>query len=584
MNNTNSKREGTQSLSRRPVRCAIYTRVSTDDQAKGEYSSLRAQKDICEHYISIHREDGWVSAVHFEDPGFTGSDMDRPGIKALLSEVRAGNVDMLVVYKLDRISRSLRQFYDFWETLQHHNVHFASATQQIDTATPHGMLFLNMLLSFGEFEREQTRERTVSKLSERAKHGKWNGGWTPLGYVYDKTTQKLAPNPDEKKLIEDVFNQAIRLKNPTAVAKHLNDLGCRTRERTLVRKDGTTRTVGEKRFIGYRVRATISNPLYKGMIEHDGVEYPAEHPGIVSKEVWQAANDALSRKAGVRRTYRRDKHVHLLKGLLKCGHCGLSLTPKPAGKRDQQGIPYLYYTCNNVSKDGGAATCKVRNIPVRAFEDLIIRYIGQIGEHPDLIEQTVRAANDTKNKAIRPLKAKLDQLDKHHAELAEAVQRCFETAKKKGAKNLSEAFIQEGERSATELRQVELEREKLKIDIRYKEKVVTDARIIADTLKQFDQVIQKLPDEEQKELIRLLVKEITVNHFDPEKDKDPSGAGVFKAKLRTRWYAVDIALYANDLFAKACEEGVNSSYSDLNGSGDRARTCNILVNSQALYH
>jgi hypothetical protein len=150
----------------------------------------------------------------------------------------------------------------------------------------------------------------------------------------------------------------------------------------------------------------------------------------------------------------------------------------------------------------------------------------------------------------------------------QAVQRCIETAKRKGSKNLADEFIQEGERLATEKRQVELEREKLKIDIRYKEKVVTDARIIAGTLKQFEHVIRKLSDEEQKELIRLLVKEITVNHFDPEKDEDPSGVGVFKAKIRTRWYLVNISLYGNDLFTGVPEGGVKSSYLDLIGSPD----------------
>ena len=569
---------------KRTIRCAVYTRVSTDDQAQGEYSSLNAQKDICEHYISIHREEDWISAAHFEDAGYSGSNMDRPGIKNLLEEVRAGNVDMIVVYKLDRISRSLREFYDFWETLQNHNVNFASATQQIDTATPHGMLFLNMLLSFAEFEREQTRERTIAKLTERAKHGKWNGGWVPLGYIYDKATQKLMPNPDEHELIEDLFNQAIRLKNPTAVAKYLNTLGRRTRKRTLVRKDGSTRTVGEKRFVGDRVLATITNPLYKGMIVHNEQEYPAEHPGLVSKSLWQAANDALSHDTGIRRMYTRDKHVHLLKGLIKCGHCGMSLTPKPAGKKDPQGNPYLYYTCTNVSKDGGAATCRVRNIPVRPFEDLIIGYIGQIGENPEIIEATVRAANETKNKSIKPLKAKLDKLDKRHAELAEGMKQCIAAAKKKGTRNLADEFLQEGERMATEKREIELEREKLKIDILYKEKVVTDARIIADTLKQFVQVIRKLSDEEQKELIRLLVKEITVNHFDPEKDKDPAGVGAFKAKIRTRWYAVNISLYANDLFSGISENSVKSSHLKSIGSGGWARTSNQVVNSHLLYH
>lgn len=556
--NANSKAFA-KPVASKDVRCAIYTRVSTDDQAQGEYSSLKAQKDICEHYISIHREEGWASALYFEDAGFSGSNMDRPGIKALLGEVRAGNIDMIVVYKLDRISRSLKEFYDFWETLQHHNVNFASATQQIDTATPHGMLFLNMLLSFAEFEREQTRERTIAKLTERAKHGKWNGGWVPLGYLYDKATQKLAPNPDETALVEDIFNQAVRLKNPTAVAHYINKLGGRTRKRTLVRRDGSTRTVGDKRFIGYRVFSLLSNPLYKGIIEHDGREYPAEHPGIVSEGIWKAANDAISRKTGQRKVYGRDKHVHLLKGLLKCGHCGLSLTPKPAGKKDAEGKPYLYYTCNNVSKEGDAADCQVRNIPVRAFEDLIIQYIGKIGEHPEMIERTIQAANETKNRAIKPLKATLAKLDKRHAELTEAMNRCIETAKLKGTKNLSDAFIQEGERLATERRDIEMEREKLKIDILYKEKVVTDARLIADTMKVFPSAIAKLPEEDQKELVRLLVREITVNHFDPDKDKMPTGTGVFKAKLRTRWLVVNISLYATDLFAGISGEGVKSS-------------------------
>lgn len=581
--NTNS-RISVKGSAAKTVRCAIYTRVSTDDQAQGEYSSLKAQKDICEHYISIHREEGWISALYFEDPGFSGSNMERPGIKALMEEIRAGTVDMIVVYKLDRISRSLKEFYDFWATLQRHNVNFASATQQIDTGTPHGMLFLNMLLSFAEFEREQTRERTLAKLTERAKHGKWNGGWVPTGYKYDKATQKLVPNPEEHELVKEIFNQSVRLRNPTAVAKYMNKLGHRTRKRILVRKDGTTRTVGEKRFIGYRIYDLVSNPLYKGMICHHDKEYPAEHPGLVSKELWQTANDALVPKSESRRIYQRDKHVHLLKGLLKCGHCGLSLTPHPAGKKDQYGNPYLYYTCTNVYKEGSEAACLVRNIPVRAFEDLIIQYIGQIGKHPDLIDAAIRSANEAKNKSIKPLKSKLAELDRRYTELSDAVRTYVEAAKKRGVKNIGDEFIQEAEKLAREKREVELEREKLKIDIQYKEKVVTDAQIIADSMKQFEKAIRKLSFDEQKELIRLVVKEITVNHFDPEKDKSPSGVGILKAKIRTKWYLVNITLYANDLFTGVSGEGVKSSYFSAVGSASRARTCNLVVNSHPLYH
>ncbi len=546
--NTNSKTSARQAVAR-TVRCAIYTRVSTDDQAQGEYSSLDAQKDICEHYIAIHKEEGWISALHIEDSGYSGSTMDRPGINNLLAEARAGNVDMIVVYKLDRLSRSLRQFYGLWEELRRHNVNFASATQQIDTATPHGMLFLNMLLSFAEFEREQTRERTRHKLIQRAQQGKWNGGWVPTGYDYDKKNQKLILKPAEQELVAKAFDEAVQLKNPTAVAKHLNKMGWRTRKRTIVLKDGSTRVVGDKRFVSGRVQEMIANPIYKGIVINGDKEYPSEHPAIVSPQLWQAANEALRPKEKEGPIFlHQDRHVHLLKGLLKCGHCGLSLTPKPAGKKDKHGNQYLYYTCTNVSKEGEEAKCSVRNIPARPFEDLIVGYIGEIGKHPDIIKASIKAADETKNKGVKPLKAKLAELDRRFDELSVAIKNFMDTAKKEGAKRISAEMIREAEQLAEEKRQVELEREKVKIDIQYREKVVTDARLIADSLLQFGKVFRALPPEDQKELIRLLVKEVTVNHFDPEKDQMPPQPGVFKARIRTKWYLVNMTLYATDLF------------------------------------
>ena len=227
----------------------------------------------------------------------------------------------------------------------------------------------------------------------------------------------------------------------------------------------------------------------------------------------------------------------------------MSLTPKPAGKKDSNGNAYLYYTCTNVSKEGGEAACLVRNIPVRPFEQLIVRYLGEIGKHPEIIKAVVADANAIKNKGIKPLKAKLHELDRQYDELSKAVKNFMDTARRDGAKRIADEMVLEADKLAEEKRQVELEREKTKIDIQYKEKVVTDATIIAESLIQFEKGFKFLPPADQKEVIRILVKEITVNHFDPEKDRLPSEPGAFKAEIRTKWYLVNMTLYATDLFA-----------------------------------
>jgi site-specific DNA recombinase len=582
---TMSTRPATKSSPSKRCRCAIYTRVSTDDQARGDYSSLKSQKDICEHYVSVHQMDGWVATSYFEDPGYSGKNMDRPGIQALIGEINAGNVDVVVTYKIDRITRSLPDFYDFWRMLERHHVNFASATQNFDTATPMGMLMLNMLLSFGQFERELTVERTTHKLAERAKRGKWNGGWVPLGYKYDKATQLLKPHPEEADLVREMYRLAKTLRNATQVAKILNRDGRRTRQRVLIRKDGSQKLVGEKRFISDRIRACTGNPLYKGIILHNGVEYPSEHPGLVSPKLWQEANEALLpiKNAGTR-FQMRDKHVHLLKGLLKCGHCGTALTPFPSGKKDKNGNPHLYYTCTNVIKDGRAAECLVRSIPARDFEKLIIGYIGELGRHPEIIQATVKASNEAKKKSIRPLRSQLAVLEKRYRELSEAVNNCVEAAKRKGARNITDDFMAEAERLAEEKHTVELEREKLRIEIDYREKVVADERAIADALLRFEKVVDNLPPEEQKELLRLIIREIAVKHFDPEKDKAPVHEGVFRTKIRTKWYLVNMSLYASDLFARVSQEGKISSYFDRIGSPGRTRTYNLVINSHSLHH
>ena len=247
------------------VRCAIYTRVSTDDQTRGEYNSLESQRDICEHAIAVHKHEGWQTTLYFDDPGFSGKNLDRPGIQALMQEIKSGQIDVVVAYKIDRITRYLPDFYEFWKILNQYKVNFVSATQSFDTGTPMGMLMLNMLLSFGQFEREMIAERVQHKVAERAKKGMWNGGWAPLGYSHDSVAKQIHPDPAEAPLVKRIFELSKELRSPAKVANILNAEGLRTPERTVQSRRGNEMMIGGKRFIPNKIKLIVTNPIYKGM-------------------------------------------------------------------------------------------------------------------------------------------------------------------------------------------------------------------------------------------------------------------------------------------------------------------------------
>lgn len=219
-------------------------------------------------------------------------------------------------------------------------------------------------------------------------------------------------------------------------------------------------------------------------------------------------------------------------------------------------------------KDGTSATCPVRSIPARSFEDVIVGYIGELGRHPEIIESTVAASNRAKLSSLRPLKAKLAALEKECKNLAEQIQSCVETVKKKGAENISQAFIAEADALAARKRDLDIERERLRIDVEYRERVVADEKFIADSLLQFESIMEAVPPEEQKELVQTLVKQITVNHLDPKRDEVPAKEGVFKTKIRTSWYVVNVELFATDLLAKVWKKGqVSSDFSQIGSAG-----------------
>lgn len=557
---------GTNQTTRKVVRCAIYSRVSTDEQTRRDYNSLESQRDICRHAIAIKQHEGWIEGEHFADGGYSGKNLDRPALKELLAAARAGVVGAVVVYKLDRLTRSIADFYSLWEIFKEHNIVFVSATQSFDTSDPAGNLMLNMLLSFGQFERELTSERVRHKSLERAKRGFWNGGWVPIGYRYDKNTKLLMPDEDEAPLIKRIFTLTKQLKSPTAVADNLNELGVTTKTRTITRRNGEEKEVGGKRWIGDRVTRIITNPIYRGVILHNDIEYEGKHEPLVTERLWRAANRALVENNTESRPHAdRNKYQLLLKGLLHCGHCGNLMTPKPSGKKDPEGNPYLYYSCGDVTKDGSASPCELRNISSKPFEEFIIKVIGEFGKHPDIIASTLASAKVEGRRSIKPLKKKAAELEKRYRAISDDLRNCIQLAKKKGADRLGDAFIEEAEALAQEKEKLEIEREIVQMDIQRKEQLTIQEEKVSDALVEFQSVFGTLRFEEQEELVRLLIRDIRVSRFNPEDDDGGIDPNVFKVRMRTSWYRVSFQFYLNPLIQGI--SGPNGTGSQLENHG-----------------
>ncbi|MGE3601582.1 MAG: recombinase family protein, partial [Dehalococcoidia bacterium] len=510
--------------------------------AMSEYSSLKRQEEVCRNYIDIHAEKGWTAAGVFEDPGYSGKNFQRPGIQELLEDVRAGRIDVVVTYKIDRISRSLKDFYELWEILQAHNVTFVSATQHFDTSDSMGMLILNILLSFAQFERELTRERTMSKMAGRAEKGLWNGGWVPIGYTYDQATQTLTPHAADVPVIGFIYRRLIETRSPCTVANEANARGYRTKTRTVTRRDGRTQAIGGKRFDEDDIKAIVRNPVYKGVIRYNERFYPARHAAIIDAETWAQANQAIGagREDNTSLRY-KDDHVHLLKGILKCGVCGLAMTPYPSGKKTRVGTPYLYYACVNFTKDGSHTTCPIKMLPARDFEALIKEVLGDIGTNAAILQACVDAANREAVQSVTELEKRLLHHRDEVGRLTAAIRRIIEVMKEVDL--LADDIKEEYKRLVREKERLQALCEKLEFDIERRQKRVLDVEVIQRSLQDFARLMTLLPLEDQKELFQLLLHEVELRPFDPAADEPPADQGAFTTRIRTRWYLVRIALY-----------------------------------------
>src|SRR6266513_458668 len=269
-------------------RGAIYTRKSSEEGLEQEFNSLQAQCEACEAYVRSQRHEGWILAMtRYDDGGFSGGNMDRPALQRLLADIREGRIDIIVVYKVDRLTRSLADFARLVEILDTQDVSFVSVTQQFNTTSSMGRLTLNVLLSFAQFEREVTGERIRDKIAASKKKGMWMGGNVPLGY--DASERTLIVNPVEAETVRRIFALYRELGCVRRVKEEADRLGLRTKRSTTAK--GAQR--GGTPFSRGHIYRLLSNPIYIGRIGHKGQLYPGQHPSLIEDETWTAVQLGL---------------------------------------------------------------------------------------------------------------------------------------------------------------------------------------------------------------------------------------------------------------------------------------------------
>ena len=478
------------------IRCAIYTRKSTEEGLDQEFNSLDAQREASEAFIESQKQEGWqVITDHFDDGGYTGGNMDRPALKRLLVAVEARTVDCIIVYKVDRLSRSLLDFSRIIEILDRNGVSFVAVTQQFNTTSSLGRLTLNILLSFAQFERELIGERTRDKMSAARKRGNWVGGHPVLGYDIDPKGGRILVNPGEAEQVQTLFGLYVEKGSTLPVIQETHRIGLVTKKWTT--EAGKVR--GGKAFTRGSLHATLTNVLYTGMVDHKGVLYPGEHDRIIDQKSWDTVHETLRRNGSDKGATTRNKLGALLRGLLFCVPCGAPMMHTYTMRKSKR---YRYYVCYNAQQQGWQ-NCETKSVSAQAIETAVLDSIRRIGTDPKLAEAV---ASDALNQVARQ-RATLDkELETQRGGLRRLNQRlsreAADTSVDSGARFERMAGIQR-EIEATELRLTELAAERKSGD---QDRI--DADDLRSTLAEFDSILGKLTTREQEQLIRLLVAKV----------------------------------------------------------------------------
>ncbi|MDD3021217.1 MAG: recombinase family protein [Alphaproteobacteria bacterium] len=348
--------------------CAVYTRKSTEEGLDQDFNSLDAQREACLSYVASQKAEGWVPVLdEYNDGGFSGGNLDRPALGKLLEDIKAGKINTVVVYKIDRLTRALMDFSKLVEIFDQYNVTFVSITQSFNTTTSMGRLTLNVLLSFAQFEREVIGERVRDKIAASKKKGMWMGGTVPLGYRVEN--RQLVPETEEVKTVRHIFDRYLSIGNVNYLQQELEKENICSKLR--IYKNG--KEAGGQPFSRGALHAFLSNPLYIGKIRHKDKIYEGRHEGVVDVEVWQRAQELLRDNSAIIKGKKQCREINLLKGLL----FGEDKVPYSPGYSFNGKRQYRYYISQNVIQQKPHPDHLPRRFPAHEIENLVEQEIRQ---------------------------------------------------------------------------------------------------------------------------------------------------------------------------------------------------------------
>ncbi|OHB81023.1 MAG: resolvase [Planctomycetes bacterium RBG_16_64_10] len=483
------------------VRCAIYTRKSTDEGLDQEFNTLDAQRESGEAYIKSQQHAGWECVADryddYDDGGFTGGNMQRPALRRLMADIEAGKIECVVVYKVDRLSRSLLDFARMMETFERHQVAFVSVTQQFNTSTSMGRLVLNVLLSFAQFEREIISERTRDKIAAARRKGKWSGGMPLLGYDVDPRGSKLGVNEDEAARVRAIFGLYLEHQSLIATAEELDRRGW-------VNKRWTTRKGherGGKVFTKTTLHKMLTNVTYIGKLKYKDEVHDGEHAAIVSLDIWQQVQALLGRNGRAGRTRIPNKFGALLKGILRCAPCNCAMTPTHSTKRGNK--RYRYYVCTTAQKRGWHR-CPSKSIPAGQIERFVVEQIRCITRDPALLKETIGQVGELRQSELVALESERRGLARELARWNDEVRKLVsqiapgdDTPATARLADLQER-IRHAERRATEIRERVLALSRS----------IVSQQDVAKAMALFDPVWDSLTSAEQARIVELLVERV----------------------------------------------------------------------------